>query len=153
MNSYPLSQRVLNMEESATIKMSQMARNLSAEGHDVISLSLGEPDFDTPEHIKEAAKQALDDGYTKYTPVPGLVELREAISHKLKRDNNLDYGINQIVVSTGAKLMPLRLTLADTEATLYGADAVRTSAVSMRASRAHFASSKAISCSAAHHRS
>ena len=112
MNSYPLSQRVLNMEESATIKMSQMARNLSAEGHDVISLSLGEPDFDTPEHIKDAAKQALDDGYTKYTPVPGLVELRKAISHKLKRDNNLDYDINQIVVSTGAKQSIANLAMA-----------------------------------------
>ena len=112
MNSYPLSQRVLNMEESATIKMAQMARNLSAEGHDVISLSLGEPDFDTPQHIKEAAKQALDDGYTKYTPVPGLVELREAISHKFKRDNDLDYDINQIVVSTGAKQSIANLAMA-----------------------------------------
>lgn len=112
MNSYPLSQRVLNMEESATIKMAQMARNLSAEGHDVISLSLGEPDFDTPEHIKEAAKQALDDGYTKYTPVPGLVELRKAISHKFKRDNDLDYDVNQIVVSTGAKQSIANLAMA-----------------------------------------
>lgn len=112
MNSYPLSQRVLNMEESATIKMAQMARNLSAEGHDVISLSLGEPDFDTPQHIKEAAKQALDDGYTKYTPVPGLLELRKAISHKFKRDNNLDYDVNQIVVSTGAKQSIANLAMA-----------------------------------------
>ncbi len=100
------------MEESATIKMAQMARNLSAEGHDVISLSLGEPDFDTPEHIKEAAKQALDDGYTKYTPVPGLVELRKAISHKFKRDNDLDYDVNQIVVSTGAKQSIANLAMA-----------------------------------------
>lgn len=103
MNSYPLSQRVLNMEESATIKMAQMARDLAAQGHHVISLSLGEPDFDTPQHIKEAAKQALDDGYTKYTPVPGLVDLRKAICHKFKRDNNLDFEPSQIVVSTGAK--------------------------------------------------
>jgi len=99
----PLSNRVLSMEESATIKMSQMARDLAAKGHNVISLSLGEPDFDTPDHIKEAAKQALDDGYTKYTPVPGLVELRKAIINKFKRDNNLEFAMNQIAVSNGAK--------------------------------------------------
>ena len=91
------------MEESATIKMAQMARDLAAQGHDVISLSLGEPDFDTPAHIKEAAKKALDEGYTKYTPVPGLVELRKAIQAKFSRDNGLEYGLNQIVVSNGAK--------------------------------------------------
>ena len=98
-----LSQRILQMEESATIKMAQMARDLAAEGHDVISLSLGEPDFDTPDHIKAAAKKALDEGYTKYTPVPGLVELRKAIQEKFKRDNGLEYGLDQIVVSNGAK--------------------------------------------------
>jgi aspartate aminotransferase len=102
-NGSPLSNRVLSMEESATIKMSQMARDLAAEGHNVISLSLGEPDFDTPSHIKEAAKQALDDGYTKYTPIPGLVELRKAIINKFKRDNNLEFAMNQIAVSNGAK--------------------------------------------------
>jgi len=101
--AHPLSQRVLQMEESATIKMAQMARDLAAEGHDVISLSLGEPDFDTPDHIKEAAKKALDEGYTKYTPVPGLVELREAICTKFKRDNDLNFKPSQIVVSNGAK--------------------------------------------------
>lgn len=98
-----LSQLVQQMEESATIKMAQMARDLRAQGHNVISLSLGEPDFDTPDHIKEAAKQALDEGYTKYTPVPGLVELREAIVRKFKRDNGLEFSPNQIVVSNGAK--------------------------------------------------
>ena len=98
-----LAQRILNMEESATIKMAQMARDLAAEGHEVISLSLGEPDFDTPDHIKEAAKKALDDGYTKYTPVPGLVELRKAIQTKFKRDNGLEFDLSQIVVSNGAK--------------------------------------------------
>ncbi|MCB0662065.1 MAG: aminotransferase class I/II-fold pyridoxal phosphate-dependent enzyme, partial [Saprospiraceae bacterium] len=98
-----LSDMVSNMAESETIKMAQMARDIAAQGHDVISLSLGEPDFDTPVHIKEAAKKALDEGYTKYTPVPGLVELREAIQRKFKRDNNLDFGLNQIVVSNGAK--------------------------------------------------
>lgn len=80
-----------------------MARDLKAEGHDVISLSLGEPDFDTPLHIKEAAKEAIDNGYTKYTPVPGLLEFREAIRDKFLRDNNLEYGLDQIVVSNGAK--------------------------------------------------
>ena len=99
----PLSDRILNMSESATIKMSQMARDLRSKGHDVISLSLGEPDFDTPEHIKDAAISALKDGYTKYTPVPGLIELREAIQTKFKRDNNLDFDLSQIVVSNGAK--------------------------------------------------
>ena len=80
-----------------------MGRELKALGHDVISLSLGEPDFDTPNHIKEAAYQALKDGYTKYTPVSGLPELTIAISEKFKRDNNLDYRPDQIVVSNGAK--------------------------------------------------
>lgn len=107
-----LSQRVLNMAESATIKMAQMARELKAQGHDVISLSLGEPDFDTPDHIKEAAKKALDEGYTKYTPVPGLVELRKAIQTKFKRDNKLDFEVTQIVVSNGAKQSIANLSLA-----------------------------------------
>jgi len=106
-----LSQRILNMQESATIKMSAMARELRAEGHDVISLSLGEPDFDTPDHIKEAAKKALDDGYTKYTPVPGLLELREAICAKFARDNDLHFKPTQIVVSNGAKQSFANLSL------------------------------------------
>jgi len=98
-----LSERILNMEESATLKMTRMARELRAEGHDVISLSIGEPDFDTPEHIKEAAKKALDEGFTKYTPVSGLSDLVGAIQTKFKRDNDLDFEKNQIVVSNGAK--------------------------------------------------
>jgi len=98
-----LSNRILRMKESATIKMSQMARDLKAKGHNVISLSLGEPDFDTPQHIKDAAVQALADGYTKYTPVPGLMELREAVCTKFKRDNDLDFTPANIVVSNGAK--------------------------------------------------
>ncbi|HHS95984.1 MAG TPA: pyridoxal phosphate-dependent aminotransferase [Phaeodactylibacter sp.] len=98
-----LSERILKMKESATLRMAQLARDVAAQGHQVISLSLGEPDFDTPQHIKEAAMQALRDGFTKYTPVPGLVELRQAISQKFKEENNLDYGIDQIVVSNGAK--------------------------------------------------
>ncbi|MCL4116366.1 UNVERIFIED_CONTAM: hypothetical protein GTU68_026967 [Idotea baltica] len=80
-----------------------MARDLKAKGKDVISLSIGEPDFDTPEFIRDAAKKALDDGYTHYTPVPGLMELRQAICKKLKRDNELTYDPSQIVVSNGAK--------------------------------------------------
>jgi aspartate aminotransferase len=92
--------------------MAQMARELKAQGHDVISLSLGEPDFDTPDHIKEAAKKALDEGYTKYTPVPGLVELRKAIQTKFKRDNKLDFEVTQIVVSNGAKQSIANLSLA-----------------------------------------
>ncbi|PHI19833.1 aspartate aminotransferase [Lewinellaceae bacterium SD302] len=99
----PLSTRVQNMSESATIRMAALGREVRDQGHDVISLSLGEPDFDTPEHIKNAAKQALDEGKTKYTPVPGIPELRQAISDKFKRENGLDYAPEQIVVSTGAK--------------------------------------------------
>lgn len=98
-----LSKRVMALAESETLKMARMARELRALGHDVISLSLGEPDFDTPDHIKEAAYQALKDGYTKYTPVAGLPELTKAISEKFKRDNHLDYRPEQIVVSNGAK--------------------------------------------------
>ena len=98
-----VSKLVQKMAESATIKMAEVARDLKAQGHDVISLTVGEPDFDTPEHIRLAAKKALDEGYTRYTPVPGLVELRQAITTKFKRDNNLDFSLNQIVVSNGAK--------------------------------------------------
>jgi aspartate aminotransferase len=98
-----LSERITQMQESATLKMSKISRELKAQGHDVIDLSIGEPDFDTPEHIKEAAKKAIDEGYTHYTPVSGYPELRKAIAAKLKRDNQLDYTIEQIVVSTGAK--------------------------------------------------
>jgi aspartate aminotransferase len=107
-----LAQRVVQMEESATIKMANLARELKTQGHDVISLSLGEPDFDTPVHIKEAAKKALDDGYTKYTPVPGLLELRKAIQIKFQRDNNLQFGLDQIVVSNGAKQSIANLCLS-----------------------------------------
>jgi len=91
------------MEESATLAMAAKSRELKATGIDVIALSLGEPDFDTPAHIREAAKKAIDEHYSHYTPVPGYADLREAISNKFKRDNNLDYSPNQIVASTGAK--------------------------------------------------
>jgi aspartate aminotransferase len=98
-----LSDRCNFLSESQTIGMSKKSRELSAKGVDVINLSLGEPDFITPEHIREAAKKAIDDGYTHYTPISGFAELRKAISDKFKRENNLDYAPDQIVVSTGAK--------------------------------------------------
>jgi aspartate aminotransferase len=98
--------------ESETLKMAQMARNLKAQGHDVISLSLGEPDFDTPDHIKMAAIKALTEGFTKYTPVAGIAELTDAISKKFKRDNNLEYASNQIVVSSGAKQSIFNVSMA-----------------------------------------
>lgn len=98
-----LSDRINNLSESATLKMTKLGRELAAQGVNVISLSVGEPDFDTPEHVKEAAKVALDQNYTHYSPVPGYPELRKAIANKLKNENNLDYDISQIVVSTGAK--------------------------------------------------
>ncbi len=98
-----LSDRINQLSESQTIQMAKMGRELAAKGVDVINLSFGEPDFHTPDFIKEAAKKALDENYTYYTPVPGYPELRKAISAKLKRENNLDYGFDQIVVGTGAK--------------------------------------------------
>ena len=98
-----VSDRLNRLSESATLAMAQMSRELQAKGIDVISLSLGEPDFDTPEFIKEAAKKAIDDNFSHYTPVPGLPELRKAIAAKFKRDNNLEFTTNQIVASTGAK--------------------------------------------------
>jgi len=98
-----LSDRINNLSESATLKMTKLGRELAAKGVNVISLSVGEPDFNTPEHVKEAAKKALDENYTRYSPVPGYPDLRQAIVNKLKTENNLDYDISQIVVSTGAK--------------------------------------------------
>ncbi|RMG80487.1 MAG: pyridoxal phosphate-dependent aminotransferase [Bacteroidetes bacterium] len=98
-----LSERIYNLSESATIAMAQKSRDLKNRGYDVINLSLGEPDFNTPDFIKEAAKKAIDENYTFYMPVPGYMDLRESISDKFKRDNNLEYSPEQIVVSTGAK--------------------------------------------------
>jgi aspartate aminotransferase len=98
-----LSERILNMATSATLAMAAKARELKAEGKDIIGLSLGEPDFNTPDFIKSAAKQAIDDNYNSYTPVDGYAELKQAIITKFKRDNNLTYAPSQIVVSTGAK--------------------------------------------------
>lgn len=98
-----LSERINNLSESQTIAMSQKSRTLKNQGVDVINLSLGEPDFNAPDFVKEAAKKAVDDDFSKYPPVAGYADLREAIARKFKRDNGLSYTADQIVVSTGAK--------------------------------------------------
>jgi len=98
-----LSSILTRFSEPETLKMAKLGRELRAKGVDVIDLSLGEPDFDTPQHIKDAAKKAIDDNWSHYTPVPGYLDLRDAICAKFKRDNNLDYKPENIVVSTGAK--------------------------------------------------
>ncbi|CAA0180148.1 aspartate aminotransferase [Tenacibaculum maritimum] len=100
---HPLSNRINSLPVSQTLAMAAKARELKAEGKDIISLSLGEPDFNTPDFIKEAAIEAIHQNYNSYTPVDGYAELKEAICTKFKRDNNLTYSPNQIVVSTGAK--------------------------------------------------
>ncbi|HKR05377.1 MAG TPA: pyridoxal phosphate-dependent aminotransferase [Bacteroidia bacterium] len=98
-----LADRINTITESQTIAMAKLSRDLQEQGHDIISLSLGEPDFVTPEYIREGAKKAIDEGFTFYTPISGFADLRKAISEKFKRENNLDYAPDQIVVSTGAK--------------------------------------------------
>ncbi len=98
-----LSKRINNLSESATLAMSRLSRELKEQGKDVISLSLGEPDFNTPDFIKNSAVQAINDNFSHYTPVPGILELRKSICKKFYRDNNLEFNENQIVVSTGAK--------------------------------------------------
>ena len=98
-----LSNRILNMAESETLAMTAKARELKAQGKDVISLSIGEPDFNTPNVVKEAAKKAIDDNFTHYPPVPGYADLKEAVCEKFRRDNGLEFTPDQIVVSTGAK--------------------------------------------------
>lgn len=99
----PISERIKGLEESQTIKMAKLGRELAAKGHKVVNLSFGEPDFQTPDHIKQAAKDAIDEGYSHYTPVSGYAELRMAIVEKFKNENDLNYGVENIVVSTGAK--------------------------------------------------
>jgi aspartate aminotransferase len=111
-----LSSLMSKFNEPETLKMAKLGRELRAKGIDVTDLSLGEPDFDTPEHIKEAAKKAIDDNYSHYTPVSGYLDLREAVCVKLKRDNGLDYTPEQIVVSTGAKQSIANLVLAIVDA-------------------------------------
>ena len=98
-----LAERLNTISEPQTIKMAKLSREMKAQGISIVDLSLGEPDFRTPDHINDAAIKAINEGYSKYTPVAGYPELLEAISIKLKRDNNLDYPPNQIIVSTGAK--------------------------------------------------
>jgi len=98
-----ISNRINQLSESQTIAMSQRSAELKAQGKDIINLSVGQPDFHTPDHIKEAAIQAINDNYTSYPPVPGYKDLRETIAQKLKRDNNLNYTFDQVIVSAGAK--------------------------------------------------
>ena len=98
-----LSDRLIRLAPSATLVMSQKSNEMKAQGIDVINMSVGEPDFNTPDAIKESAKKAVDDNWSRYSPVPGYADLRKAISAKLKRENNLDYSINEILVSNGAK--------------------------------------------------
>src|SRR3954469_5594530 len=110
-----LSSRLQLFNEPETLKIAKLGRELKAKGIDIVDLSLGEPDFDTPEHIKEAAKKAIDENWSHYTPVSGYLDLREAVCTKFKRDNNLSYKPENIVVSTGAKqsLANIILTLID----------------------------------------
>ena len=98
-----LSDRLNRLAPSATLAMSQKSNEMKAQGIDVINMSVGEPDFNTPEHIKVAAKKAIDDNYSRYSPVPGYMDLREAIVAKLKNENGLEYSVNEVLVSNGAK--------------------------------------------------
>ena len=107
-----LSDRLNKLSPSATLAMSQRSGELKAQGVDVINLSVGEPDFNTPDHIKEAAKKAIDDNWSRYSPVPGYPDLKKAISDKLKRENNLDYSPDEILTSNGAKQCVCNAVLA-----------------------------------------
>lgn len=103
MNSSILSNRILNLTESATLEMTRLSRELQAQGIDIINLSIGEPDFNTPDYVKAGAIEAIHNNITKYPPVPGFLPVKQAIARKLKRDNGLEYNPSQIVVSNGAK--------------------------------------------------
>ncbi|MGL4632094.1 MAG: pyridoxal phosphate-dependent aminotransferase [Leadbetterella sp.] len=103
MASNLLADRINNLEESATLAMSKKSREIAAQGHKVINLSIGEPDFKTPKHICDAAKDAIDAGFHSYTPVAGIAELRSAIAEKFKRENDIDWKSENVIVSTGAK--------------------------------------------------
>ena len=98
-----LSNRLNRLAPSATLAMSQKSSEMKAQGIDVINMSVGEPDFNTPDHIKVAAKQAIEENYSKYSPVPGYPDLRKAIAEKLQRENHLSYDVAEIMVSNGAK--------------------------------------------------
>src|SRR3989344_8222911 len=97
------SNRVKNIAPSATFAIEAKTKQLKKEGNDIVNFGLGEPDFNTPENIKEAEKKAIDSNFTRYTPVGGIPELKKAIADKLKRDNNIDYGVSEILVSCGGK--------------------------------------------------
>jgi aspartate aminotransferase len=107
-----LSERVLSIKESPTLAITAKAAKYKAEGRPIIALAAGEPDFDTPNHIKDAAKSAIDAGYTKYTPVSGIPSLKQAIVNKFKHDNQLDYAINEVIVGVGGKQTIFNLCLA-----------------------------------------
>ncbi|MDP3688179.1 MAG: aminotransferase class I/II-fold pyridoxal phosphate-dependent enzyme, partial [Sulfurimicrobium sp.] len=107
-----LSQRVQAIKESPTLAVTARAAKLKAEGKDIIGLGAGEPDFDTPQHIKNAAKKAIDDGFTKYTPVGGIPGLKNAIIAKFKRDNGFDYTTKEVIVGVGGKQTIFNLVLA-----------------------------------------
>lgn len=107
-----LSDRIKSLSVSQTLAMAQKSRELKAKGIDIISLSLGEPDFNTPDYVKEAAKKAIDDNYSKYPPVPGYTDLREAISKKFKEENGIDYSPEQVVVSAGGKHSLINIILS-----------------------------------------
>ena len=107
-----LSDRLNRLAPSATLAMSQKSAELKAQGVDVINLSVGEPDFNTPDHIKEAAKRAVDENYSRYSPVPGYPALKKAIVDKLKNENGLDYEPSQIICSNGAKQSVCNAVLA-----------------------------------------
>lgn len=96
-----LSDRLNRLAPSATLAMSQRSNEMMAQGINVINMSVGEPDFMTPDHVKEAGKRAIDDNFSKYSPVPGYLSLRKAIANKLKRENNLNYSASEVIVGTG----------------------------------------------------
>ena len=98
-----LSDRLNRLAPSATLAMSQRSNEMKAQGIDVINMSVGEPDFMTPDHVKMAGKKAIDDNFSKYSPVPGYLSLRKAIANKLKRENNLNYSASEVIVGTGGK--------------------------------------------------
>ncbi|MDY5901265.1 MAG: aminotransferase class I/II-fold pyridoxal phosphate-dependent enzyme, partial [Candidatus Limisoma sp.] len=107
-----ISERIQSLSASATLAMSQKSNELKAQGVDVINLSVGQPDFNTPEHVKDAAKKAIDDNFTFYTPVAGYMSLRQAIAEKMERENGLKFAPEQIVVSGGAKQSLCNVILA-----------------------------------------
>ena len=107
-----LSDRLNRLAPSATLAMSQKSSEMKAQGIDVINMSVGEPDFNTPDNIKEAAKKAIDENYSRYSPVPGYPDLRKAIVAKLKNENNLDYTANEVIVGTGGKQCVCNAVLA-----------------------------------------